>query len=58
MIPRVGVAASITLIIAGQLIISSLLDHYGLLGVHIRHMDWQRVLGLLIVFIGALVTVR
>lgn len=58
MIPRVGVAASITLIIAGQLVISSILDHYGLLGVHIRPMDLQRILGLLIVFIGAWLTVR
>ena len=58
MIPRIGVAASITLIIAGQLVISSVLDHYGLLGVHIRTMDWQRVLGLIIVFVGALLTVR
>ena len=58
MIPRIGVAASITLIIAGQLVISSVLDHYGFLGVHIRPMDWQRALGLLIVFVGALLTVR
>lgn len=58
MIPRIGVAAAITLIIAGQLVISSILDHYGLLGVHIRPMDWQRALGLIIVFFGALMTVR
>ncbi len=58
MIPRIGVAASITLIIAGQLVISSALDHYGLLGVHIRLLDWQRSLGLLIVFLGAWMTVR
>lgn len=58
MIPRIGVAASITLIIAGQLLISSLLDHYGLLGVHTRTMDLQRILGLLVVFVGAWLTVR
>ena len=58
MIPRVGVATSITLIIAGQLVISSILDHYGLLGVDIRHMDAPRILGLVIVFIGAWLTVR
>ena len=58
LIPRIGVAASITLIIAGQLVISSALDHYGLLGVHIRHMDVQRAFGLLVVFVGALLTVR
>jgi transporter family-2 protein len=58
MIPRVGVAASITLIIAGQLVLSAVLDHYGLLGVHIRHIDIQRAFGLLLVFIGAWLAVR
>lgn len=58
MIPRVGVATAITLIIAGQLVISSILDQYGLLGVEIRQMDVQRIVGLIIVFIGAWLTVR
>lgn len=58
MIPRVGVATSITLIIAGQLVISSILDHFGLLGVNVRSMDWQRIVGLVIVFVGAWLTVR
>ena len=58
LIPRVGVATAITLIIAGQLLISSVLDHYGLLGVQTRSLDLQRILGLLIVFIGAWLTVR
>ena len=58
LIPRVGVAAAITLIIAGQLLISSVLDHYGLLGVQPRPMDVQRILGLIVVFIGAWLAVR
>jgi len=58
MIPRVGVATAITLIIAGQLVVSSLLDHYGLLGMQIRPMDLQRLFGLIVVFIGAWLTVR
>ncbi len=58
MIPRVGIATAITLIIAGQLVISSILDHYGLLGVQVRPMDLPRILGLLIVFVGAWLTVR
>jgi len=58
MIPRVGVATSITLIVAGQLVISSILDHYGLLGVNVRTMDLPRILGLIIVFVGAWLTVR
>ena len=32
MIPRVGVAAAIIAIVAGQLLVSTLLDHFGLLG--------------------------
>jgi transporter family-2 protein len=58
MIPRVGVATAITLIIAGQLVISSILDHYGLLGVEIRPINLQRIIGLIIVFAGAWLTVR
>jgi transporter family-2 protein len=58
MIPRVGVATAITLIIAGQLVISSLLDHYGLLGMQTRPMDLQRLFGLIVVFVGAWLTVR
>jgi len=54
----VGVAASITLIIAGQLVLSAVLDHYGLLGVHIRHVNIQRAFGLLLVFAGAWLAVR
>ena len=58
MIPRVGVATAITLIIAGQLVISSILDHYGLLGVEVRHINLQRIFGLIIVFAGAWLMVR
>jgi transporter family-2 protein len=58
MIPRVGVATAITLIIAGQLVISSILDHYGLLGVEVRHINVQRIFGLIVVFAGAWLTVR
>jgi transporter family-2 protein len=58
MIPRVGVATAITLIIAGQLVISSILDHYGLLGVEVRHINLQRIFGLIVVFAGAWLTVR
>ena len=58
MIPRVGVATSITLIIAGQLALSAVLDHYGWLGVHVRLIDLTRAFGLLLVFVGAWLTVR
>jgi transporter family-2 protein len=58
MVPRVGVAPSVVLIVAGQLLVSVILDHYGLLGVHARSFDITRALGLLLVFVGVWVTVK
>ena len=58
MVPRVGVAPSVVLIVAGQLLVSVILDHYGLFGAHIRSLDSTRALGLLLVFIGVWVTVK
>lgn len=58
MIPRVGVAASITTIVAGQLLVSVILDHYGLLGVSIRTLDVTRVLGMAVLLVGVWLTVK
>ncbi len=58
MVPRVGVAPAVVLIVAGQLLVSVVLDHYGLLGAHARPLDSTRVLGLLLVFLGVWVTVK
>lgn len=58
MIPRVGVAASITTIVAGQLLVSVVLDHYGLLGTSIRTLDVTRVLGLAVLLVGVWLTVK
>ncbi len=58
MVPRVGVAPAVVLIVAGQLLVSVGLDHYGLLGAHPRTLDPTRALGLLLVFIGVWVTVK
>lgn len=58
MIPRVGVAASITTIVAGQLLVGMLLDHFGLLGAAERSLDVTRLLGMLVVLFGVWLTVR
>ena len=58
MIPRVGVAASITTIVAGQLLVSVILDHYGLLGASIRTLDVTRALGLAVLLVGVWLTVK
>lgn len=58
MIPRIGVAAAITTIIAGQLFVGTLLDHYGLLGATVKSLDGTRAFGLLVVLAGVWLTVK
>ena len=58
MIPRVGIAAATTTVIAGQLVIATLLDHYGLLGAAGRPLDPTRILGLGVVMLGVWLTVK
>ena len=58
MIPRVGVAASITTIVAGQLLVGTILDHFGLLGAVEKSLDPARVIGLVVVLAGVWLTVK
>src|ERR1043165_2282872 len=58
MIPRVGVAAAITTIVAGQLFVGTVLDHFGWLGAAERSLDAPRILGLIVVLVGVWLTVK
>jgi transporter family-2 protein len=58
MIPRIGVAGAITSIVAGQLLVSTILDHFGLLGAMSRSLDLTRALGLAVVLVGVWLTVK
>ncbi|MEP6896139.1 MAG: DMT family transporter [Chloroflexota bacterium] len=57
-IPRVGVAASITTVVAGQLLVGTILDHFGLLGAAVKPLDATRILGLGVVLVGVWLTVK
>ncbi len=57
-IPRVGVAAAITSVVAGQILMSAVLDHFGWLGATVRPLDGPRILGLAVVMLGVWLTVR
>ena len=57
-IPRVGVAAAITTVVGGQILVSALLDHFGVLGAVARPLDLPRLLGLAVVMLGVWLTVR
>lgn len=52
MVPRIGVAAAIVLIITGQLCIAATIDHFGLFGVLEKPLGAQRVMGLGLVLLG------
>lgn len=58
MIPRVGIASAIIILLAGQLFIGSILDHYGFLGTVQRPLDLMRMAGLAVVFLGVWLAVK
>ena len=58
MIPRIGVAGAITTIVAGQLLVSTILDQFGWLGAMERPMDPTRAVGLAVVLVGVWLTVK
>ena len=45
---------TVSLIIAGQMLMSVVMDHFGLLGVPVREVTTARIAGVLLVFIGLL----
>jgi bacterial/archaeal transporter family-2 protein len=51
--PRIGVAATIGIVIAGNLVMAALIDHYGLFGQEQVAISWTRLLGLLLLAVGA-----
>jgi len=53
MVPRIGVATTIVLIITGQLFIAAMIDHFGLVGVISKPISFHRVAGLGLVMLGA-----
>ena len=58
MIPRVGVAPALIILLAGQLLVGAILDHFGWLGLAQRPLDITRVIGLIVVLVGVWITVK
>ena len=56
--PKLGFLTFSGLVIFGQLVISMLLDHFGLLGTDKTPINWQRLLGSIIIFVGVLLTLQ
>ncbi len=56
--PKLGTALTFVLVVAGQMAVSLVLDHYGLLGLPIRQINWQRLLGVAFLVAGVLLIRR
>jgi transporter family-2 protein len=52
LVPRLGVAMTFSLIIAGQMIVTLVIDHFGLLGVPMKEISLARIGGILLITAG------
>jgi len=57
LVPRLGVAMTFSLIIAGQMMVTLVLDHFGFLGLEQRPVTIPRVLGILLIT-GGVILIR
>ena len=58
MIPRIGAAGALITLLAGQILVASILDHFGWLGMASRAIDLQRIIGFGVVMVGVWLTVK
>jgi transporter family-2 protein len=58
LVPRLGVAMTFSLIIAGQMLVTLVVDHYGLLGIEVKPVNWQRVAGIFLITAGVVLIRR
>jgi transporter family-2 protein len=54
LVPRLGVAMTFSVIIAGQMIVTLTLDHFGLLSIESRPVNWFRIAGILLITGGVI----
>ena len=57
LVPRLGVAMTFSLIIAGQMLVTLVLDHFGFLGVPVKEISLARV-GVILLITAGVVVIR
>jgi transporter family-2 protein len=50
--PRIGIAATLGLVIAGNLVMGAIADQFGLFGLEQRPVDWPRAVGIALLAAG------
>jgi bacterial/archaeal transporter family-2 protein len=56
--PRIGVTATVAVVIAGNLVSAAIIDRFGLFGVDRVGLGWPRVLGFVLLAVGAALTLK
>ena len=56
--PRMGATRWIALVLTGQIALSILLDHFGLIGFSRQPINWPRLLGIACVIAGVLIVMK
>ena len=57
-VAKLDVALTFSLIIAGQMLITLVIDHFGLLGVEVKEINLPRLLGVTLITIGVVLIRR
>ena len=56
--PRIGIVATSAVLIAAQFSLAAVIDRFGWFGVNQIALSWPRVLGIVLLFVGAALTLR
>lgn len=54
LVPKIGAALTFGLVVTGQMVLSLILDHFGLLGLSVHAINWQRLAGIALLIGGVL----
>jgi bacterial/archaeal transporter family-2 protein len=54
--PRIGTTATVGILVAGNLVMAAVIDQYGWFGLHRIPLSWPRVLGAVLLAVGAMLT--
>ena len=54
LVPKIGAALTFGLVVTGQLGLSLIMDHYGLMGLSVHAINWQRLFGIALIIGGVL----
>lgn len=57
LVPRLGVAMTFSLVIAGQMIVTLIIDHFGILGVPVKEVNLARLFGIILIT-GGVILIR